>query len=89
MQKTSILRYCWVLPLSDEPKHVYVGTAVTELIDFLSRTVEFWDISHYSQAQSGVRVTQNATYCHESWSDTEVLCAAGPVFFAHYMLQTW
>ena len=84
-----MLRYCWVLLLSNEPKHIYVGPAVTEPIDFLSRTVEFWDIGHYSQAQSGVRVTQNAAYRRESWSDTEVLCTAGPVFFAYYMLQTW
>ena len=49
-----MLRYCWVLPLSNEPKHIYVGLAVTEPIDFLSRTVEFCDIAHYSQAQSGV-----------------------------------
>ena len=54
-----MLRYCWVL-LSNEPKHIYVDAAVTEPIDFLSRTVEFRDIAHYSQAQSGVRVTQNA-----------------------------
>ena len=87
-----MLQYFWVLPLSNEPKHIYVGPAVTEPIDFLSRTVEFWDIAHYSQAQSGrsgVRGTQNAAYRRESWSDTEVLCVAGPVFFAYYMLQTW
>ena len=36
-----MLRYCWVLPLSNEPKHIYVGPAVTEPFDFLSRTVEF------------------------------------------------
>ena len=84
-----MLRYCWILPLSNEPKHIYVGPEVTEPIDFLSRTVEFWDIAHYSQAQSGVRVTQNTAYHRESWRDTEVLCAAGLVFFAYYMLQTW
>ena len=36
-----MLRYCWDLPLSNEPKHNYVGPADTEPIDFLSRTVEF------------------------------------------------
>ena len=30
-----MLRYCWVLPLSNEPKHNYVGPVVTEPIDFL------------------------------------------------------
>ena len=63
--KNSMLQYCWVLFLSNEPKHIYVGPAVTEPIDFLSRTVEFWDIAHYSQAQSGVKVTQIVTYPRE------------------------
>ena len=84
-----MLRYCWVLSLSNKLKHIYVGPAVTEPIDFLSRTVEFSDIAHYSQAQSGVRGTQNAAYSRESWSDTEVLCTAGPVFFAYYISKTW
>ena len=61
MQKNSMLRYCWVL-LSNEPKHIYVGPAVTEPIDFLSRTVEFWDTAHYSQAQSGARPVSFAYY---------------------------
>ena len=36
-----MLRYYWVLPLSNEPKHNYVAPAVTDPIDFLSRAVEF------------------------------------------------
>ena len=83
-----MLRYCWVLPLSNEPKHIYVGPAVTEPIDFLSRTVEFWDIAHYSQAQSGIRDTQIITYPREISSGTEPGCAARPVFFAYYMSKT-
>ena len=79
-----MLRYCWVLSLSNEPKHIYVGPAVTEPIDFLSRTVEFWDIAHYSQAQSGVKVTQIVSCPRVISSDTEPGCVgvARPVFFA-------
>ena len=33
-----MLRYCYVFPLSNESKHNYVAPAVTEPIDFLSRT---------------------------------------------------
>ena len=36
-----MLRYCRDHPLSNEPKHNYVGPTVTEPIGFLSRTVEF------------------------------------------------
>ena len=43
----------------------YVGPAVKEPIDFLSRTVEFKDIAHYSQAQSGEWSTYFATYPRE------------------------
>ena len=66
-----MLRYCWVVPLSNEPKHIYVGPVVTEPIDFLSRTFEFWDIAHYSQAQSGVKATQIVTCPREISSGTE------------------
>ena len=45
LQKSTILRYCMALPLLNEPKHSYVGSAVTEIIYFLSFTVEFWDIA--------------------------------------------
>ena len=83
-----MLRYCWVLPLSNESKQIYVGPAVTEPIDFLSRTVEFWDIAHYSQAQSGVKATQTVTCPREMSSGTEPGCAARPVFFAYYMSKT-
>ena len=82
-----MLRYCWVLPLSNEPKHIYVGPAVTEPIDFLSRAVEFWDIAHYSQAQSGVKGTQIVNP-REISSGTEPGYAARPVFFAYYMSKT-
>ena len=75
-----MLRYCWVLPLSNELKHIYVGPAVTEPIDF--------DIAHYSQAQSGVRGTQIVTYPREISSGTEPGCATRPVFFAYYMSKT-
>ena len=88
LQKNSMLRYCWVFPLSNEPKHIYVGPAVTEPIDFLSRIVEFWDIAHYSQAQSGVRGTQIITCLREISSGTEPGCAARPVSFAYYMSKT-
>ena len=40
-RKSAMLRYCMALPLQNEPKHSYVGPAVTEIIYFLSRTVEF------------------------------------------------
>ena len=83
-----MLRYCMALPLQNESKHSYVGPAVTDIIYYLSRTVEFWDIAHYSQAQSGKRGTHFATSPRQSSSDTEVLCAAGPVFFAYYMSKT-
>ena len=80
-----MLRYWWVLPLSNEPKLIYVGPVVTEPIDFLSRTVEFWDIAHHSQAQSGERGTQIVTCQCEISSGTEPGCAARPVSFAYYI----
>ena len=61
-----------------------------EPIDFLSRTVEFWavefwDIAHYSQAQSGVKATQIVTYPCEISSGTEPVCAGKPVYSLYYM----
>ena len=86
-----MLQYCWVLLLSNEPKHINVGPAVTEPIDFLSRTVEFWDIAPYSQAQLGVRDTQNAAY-RRVRTGVILRCYALPVLFSlhiSYILQTW
>ena len=51
MRKSAMLRYCMALPLWNEPKHSYVGSVVTEIIYFLSRTVELRDIAQWSQAQ--------------------------------------
>ena len=45
-----------------------------EIIYFLSRTVEFWDIAQYSQPSWWWRATQNATSPRQSWSDTEPVC---------------
>ena len=59
-----------------------------EIIYFSSRTVEFWDIVHYSEAQSGERGTHFATYPREISSGTELVCAARPVSFAYYMSET-
>ena len=73
-----LLSYCMALPLQNEPKHSYVGPAVTEIIYFLSRTVEFWDIAQYSQPSWWWRATQNATFSRQSWSDTEQVCAGKP-----------
>ena len=83
-----MLLYCMALPLQNEPKHSYVGLVVREIIDFLSRTVEFWDIAHYSQPSWWWRATQNATFPRQSWSDTEPVCAATPVCIAYYMSET-
>ena len=47
-----MFRYC--MALENEPKHSYVGPAVTEIICFLSRTVEFEiSFSKSSSAQAG------------------------------------
>ena len=56
-----MLRYCMALPLQNEPKHSYVGPAVTEIIYFLSRTVEFWDIAACSQLRWWRRSTEHST----------------------------
>ena len=61
-QKNSMLRYCWVLPLSNEPKHNYVGPAVTEHIDFLShiysRVVRYRPVKPSSDQLRGPHIAQ-------------------------------
>ena len=50
-----------------------------------SRVLRYRALQPSSVSERG---TDFATYLRESWSDTEVLCAAGPVFFAYYMSKT-
>ena len=61
LQKSAMLRYCLALPLWNEPKHSYVGLAVTEIIYFLSRKVKFWDIAAWSQPSWLRRSTEHST----------------------------
>ena len=61
LQKSAMLRYCLTLPLWNEPKHSYVGPAVTEIIYFLFRKVEFWDIAAWSQLSWWRRRTEHST----------------------------
>ena len=83
-----MLRYFRVLPLSNEPEHIYVDPAVTEPIDFFFPYSRVLRYRRYSQAQLGVNVTQFVTCPREILSGTEPGCAARPVSFAYYMSKT-
>ena len=50
-----------------------------------SRVLRYRALQPSSVRREGYSRTDYATSPRESWSDTEVLSAAGPVFFVYYM----
>ena len=82
-------RYCWVLPLSNKPKHNYVGPAVTERLRSLLTfcPVRVQSSFEISPSKAKLRSADSSTYCatslHEVSCVTKVWYQAHPIPFHH------
>ena len=77
-----MLQYCWVLPLSNEPKHIYVDSAVTEPIDFFvpnSRVLRYRALQPSSVRREGY-TNRNLPPWDLEWYWTKV-CGCGQTCF--------